>query len=152
MDLDSPYQFLDLDWFFIDVDGHLAHVCSGGGKLPISIAENYPHDFLLTIFRNLPSLGKADINPMLQKYVAFKNNKEREQYLNSFSPMTQRGLYSFDKSDLTRSLDGKYHLVSSPKITLHISMLPPEVVLQLSKTKINRRIKEVDSFDVFEVS
>ncbi|SHH57547.1 hypothetical protein SAMN04488109_4438 [Chryseolinea serpens] len=152
MNLDVPYPFLDLDWFFIDIEGRIAHAASGGGKLPVSISQNYPYDFLLTFFKSLPSLGDPEVNPRLEKYVTFRNDKERKQYLASFIQMAQRGLYSFDKSDVTRTLDGRYHLVASPKIKLSIAMLPPEVASQLSITKINRRIEEINSLEVSEVA
>ncbi|MCC9065588.1 hypothetical protein [Flavobacterium piscisymbiosum] len=141
-------QSLDIDWFFTD-GKHVAFVASGGGKLPKSIAESSDYNLLSSYFRNLPEKSEIEINVSLSEILKMVPD---ERYLADYVLMTKKGLYSFDKTILNNFLDPNYHLVAQPISPLEIIDLPKEVFEILIKSKYDKNLTSISSFNSFEIT
>lgn len=141
-------QTSDIDWFFTDgVD--IAFVASGGGKLPDSIAESINYGLLSSFFRNLPTISETIINKNLNKIL---ETDVDERYLFDYNMMSEKGLYSFDKTIPNNFLEPNYHLVTQPKSPLKINDLPVQIIEILRKSKCEKKIKEMLGFNLLEIS
>jgi len=118
---------LDIDWFFTD-GNEIGFVASGGGKLPISVALSIDNvSILASYFRQLSPISDVQVNPNI-------NSKVDERYLSDFVYMTERGLYSFDKTVLGDFSDESYHLVSTPSTPLRLKELPGNIAQLISRS------------------
>lgn len=143
-------QTLDIDWFFTD-GKKIGFVASGGGKLPITIAESSENNKkLVSYFRSLPDISDAVINPNLDALLMriFGSGVD-ERYLQDFVLMTKKGLYSFDKTYLNEFFDNNYHLVTIPSVPLIMENLPENIFDILIKSKYSEssltNISAIDS-------
>lgn len=135
---ENEQQVLDIDWFFTNNED-VAFVASGGGRLPQSVAQSAENNKLLvSFFRGLPITSEVVINPELNKVIA---NIVDERYLADFVSLTQKGLFSFDKTVLNSFLESQYHLVAKPVSPLKFSQLPSEIRRILVMTKYDGNIE-----------
>ncbi|WP_166920253.1 hypothetical protein [Flavobacterium poyangense] len=141
-------QSLDIDWFFTD-GKYVAFVASGGGRLPKSISESLDYNLLSSYFRNLAEKSEIEINGNLSDVLKMEPD---ERYLEDFTLMAKRGLYSFDKTILNNFLELNYHLVASPLTPLKLSDLPPEIIIILQKTKYNNGLHLMLNIDTSNIS
>lgn len=125
----------DIDWFFTN-GKEIGFVASSGGKLPNSISNKSLDEIKLLVdyFRSLPQKSEVSINPNLNQFIIPGTNKK--SYLSYFIEMTEKGLFSFDKSVSNRFSDTNYHLVTKPMDPFQISDLPLEILKILTKTTI----------------
>ena len=146
---------IDIDWFFIDQQGNVGHVASGGGQFPVSISKSKEMCELLQSFferYDLVSLNKFSINSELKKIVGFNNSYEETKYLKDFILMAQKGLYSFDKTILGNFIDDNYHLVAKPLNPLNIKMLPDDISIILRRTVIDSDLSILNSLKISDIS
>lgn len=147
-------ETIDIDWFLKDDEGFIAHIASGGGRLPKSVTESESDlEFLIKYFRNLPEIN-ADvvINPNLDRYIRLSSNWERDRYLGDFIRMAKKGVYSFDKTHLGNFNDDQYHLVATPIRKINFNGLPPDVKVKLEKTAIHYKILNLETFCVSDIN
>ncbi|WP_426670337.1 hypothetical protein ACPPVU_03630 [Mucilaginibacter sp. McL0603] len=126
-------QILDIDWFFTNgVD--VGFVASGGGKLPLSVANNYSQlDTLLTdYFMELPYNSDIIINANLSQILG---EQADDMYLDYFIEMTRKGLYAFDRTILNNFSATQIHLVASPTVPLRLDEFPDQIKEILIKTR-----------------
>ncbi|WP_395073934.1 hypothetical protein [Flavobacterium sp.] len=139
-------QTLDIDWFFLNKK-HICFVASGGGKLPLSIAESsLDNATLVTYFRNLDDECDIIINPNLDE------NLSNEKYLSDFIHMSKKGLYAFDKTILNDFSDTNYHLVTTPLIPLTLNELPENIQDILRKTNYIENLDNINNIDISVIS
>lgn len=115
---------LDLDWFALDKDGHIAHLTSAGwGSVPRYFIE-FPDKLcdLSSLFQAMP----ASTIPMLTSYPDLRYN------WNDFKEMASKGLFSFDY----QVYKGPYVLVAKPSIPLNSQTLPTEIQQTLEKVQV----------------
>lgn len=113
-------------------------------------------------FRKLPAVIKSDLEAaekcieyfdkalvrsgysvnygLVDEVARFKDDKERQRYLQSFAQMAERGLFSFDTKPFG-SCGGWYHLVASPWNPLRIDELPPEIAALVCRARADRPFK-----------
>jgi hypothetical protein len=87
---------LDIDWFF--TNGYsVAFVASAGGRLPQSVSKSKENlELLSCYFRNLPQISDVKVNKKLRETIPGRVIDER--YLEDYTYVSKRGLYSFDKT------------------------------------------------------
>lgn len=126
------YAGIDLDWYALDLDERIAHLMSGGGVVP-NLLDEQSHDLLTDYFNNLPEIEDNDvkISDQLNRYANFSTKQEKERYLQNFIKMAQRGIYSYDKTNLTMLDDPMYHLVTIPSKLLTVDDLPLRIYEKL---------------------
>lgn len=135
-----PESSFDIDWFAQDMQGNIMHFASGGGKLPF-LVKQINNNSLRSFFHELPVKSiNVDYSVSLSQFV-WLSGHELETYLQDFRQMTQKGLYSFDKSNLSNPSDNKYHLVCKPQNKISIDEIPVQVRSQL--VKFNFAIEEL---------
>lgn len=84
---------LDIDWYFTDGE-NVGHVASGGGMLPLSISSSKEDTKLVFNYLSKVAITSAIIiNPGLGKIIPNIDNR----YLDSFTNMARKGIFSFDK-------------------------------------------------------
>jgi hypothetical protein len=128
---------LDIDWFFTDGE-QIGFVASGGGLLPATISKSSENiEILSAYFWALPKRCGAILNTNLTN----KIKDITERYLSAFVPMTEKGLYSFDKTFLNRPFDTSYHLVAKPITPLRLQDLPLQIKNIVIETKLKSRIE-----------
>lgn len=129
-------QTLDIDWFFTD-GKYIGFTASGAGKLPESVARSSENnERLVSYFRNLPKISEVIVNPKLNDLlIQIFGTGTDERYLQDFVSMTEKGLYSFDKTNLANFLDFNYHLVTSPINPITINDLPQDILNIILQTK-----------------
>ncbi|ROH98825.1 hypothetical protein EGI16_19880 [Chryseobacterium sp. G0240] len=145
-------QTLDIDWFFTD-GKYIGFVASGAGKLPKTVANSVKNNKkLVSYFRNLPQISDAIVSPLLDNLLTkiFGSGVD-EKYLRDFISLTQKGLYSFDKTNLNDFMDNHYHLVTIPKNPLKISDLPPDILNFLELTQYHGEMEAITHLDVGKI-
>ncbi|MGG1921898.1 hypothetical protein [Chryseobacterium cucumeris] len=145
-------QTLDIDWFFTD-GKYISFVASGGGKLPETVANSEVNNKkLVSYFKGLPKISDPIVNPLLNELLTrIFGSGANERYLRDFIYFTQRGLYSFDKTNLNDFIDNQYHLVTTPINPLEIIDLPPDILDILMQTKIEDNINLISNLDVSKI-
>ncbi|WP_426477314.1 hypothetical protein ACP3T3_19040 [Chryseobacterium sp. CBSDS_008] len=146
-------QTLDIDWFFTD-GKYISFVASGAGKLPETVANSEVNNKkLVSYFKGLPKISDPIVNPLLDELLTriFGSGVD-ERYLRDFIYFTQRGLYSFDKTNLNDFIDNHYHLVATPIKPLEIIDLPPDILDILMQTKIEGDIHLISDLDVSKIT
>ncbi|REC50329.1 hypothetical protein [Chryseobacterium pennipullorum] len=145
-------QGLDIDWFFTD-GKYIGFMASGGGKLPISVAD-YKDDYqvLVDYFRNLPEISDVLVNPKLDSLLlkVFRSGAD-QKYLEDYISMTRKGLYSYDKTVVNNFLDPYYHLVAGPTVPLKLAAVPQDILIILSKTRSLNDIESMQEINILEI-
>lgn len=149
---ETEQQTLDIDWFFTD-GKHIGFVASGAGKLPETVADSAEgNKQLVSYFRNLPKISDIIINPFLDDLlIKISGSGADERYLKDFIYFTQKGLFSFDKTNLGNLTDHHYHLVTTPVTPLEIRDLPQDILDILLKTKYSGDMGIVKDLDVRKI-
>jgi|SRR6516164_7834135 hypothetical protein len=121
-------ETLDLDWFAVDGQGEIGHFATGGkGFLPPSVkASKENQSKLNAFFRKLTKNGEAIESPILASHVQFQTEAEANRYLEDYSYMAGRGLYSFD-CFIARRRPTSYFLVARPSDPLTLEDLPKDI-------------------------
>lgn len=108
---------LDLDWFAIDRDGHIAHFTSGGwGAVPVFYLEKDYGELaaILNYFESLPIIGTAKlVEPLTCP----------PEYLTEWNQIAVRGIYSYDFI----VYDGPYSCIATPDIPLNIDQISSHI-------------------------
>lgn len=144
-------ETLDIDWYAVDADDVLFHVASAGGKLPDTISNSLEDTQKIAKYmRQLPFKTNASLNPKLTTIKKFLDLQKEKQYSADFISIAERGIYSFDKSFLGKYDDVLYHLVAIPNESIHLKDLPPDIREIVNKTRIHKKIKEVDILSISE--
>ncbi len=106
----------DIDWFVI-INGKLIHVASAGGRIPELIKEDLlkPLIFVanLPILKDIQEINTVD-SGFLSNKLRISGQEEVDAYLQTFKFMAQKGLYSFDRTNVSNNEDNSYHLVAWP--------------------------------------
>ncbi len=143
MEYSSDEQMaLDLDWFAVDIDGHLAHVASAGTPVAKSVAQSKAeNEFVREFFRSLPATSTVpDADPEIANFVNIENDEQKSRYLSDFQSMGSRGLYSYD-TPLSESNQLLFR-VYSPQAPLKLSDLPTKVAVILQRTSFPGRFAD----------
>lgn len=138
---ETEQQTLDIDWFFTD-GKYIGFIASGAGKLPETVANSKINNKkLVSYFKSLLKISDVMVNPLLDELLfnIFGSGAD-ERYVRDFTYYTQRGLYSFDKTNLNNFTDHRYHLVGSPINPLKIIDLPSDILDILMQTKFEDHI------------
>lgn len=141
-------QTLDIDWFFTD-GKYIGFIASGTGKVPETVANSKINNKkLVSYFKSLPKISDVMVNPFLDELLLniFGSGAD-ERYVRDFIYYTQRGLYSFDKTNLNNFTDHRYHLVASPIDPLKIIDLPSDILDILMQTKFEDNINLIKDLD-----
>jgi hypothetical protein len=121
----------DINWFFVS-GNKIGLVASGAGKLPDSVANlDQKLELLWTYFKDLPETSEVIINPKLG---VIKSTVVTNDYLNDFTNMAKRGLYTFDKAIVNHFGDTSYHSVAKPVRPLLLDALPEKIFNLINKT------------------
>lgn len=96
----------------------------------------------------MPKISEMIVNPLLHELLLniFGSGAD-ERYLRDFIYYTQRGLYSFDKTNLNNFTDNRYHLVATPINPLKIIDLPSDILGILMQTKFEDTIDLIKDLD-----
>lgn len=108
-------QFNDINWYFHDSNKYIVSVASAGGKLPDFINETISSNdiFHSHLLKSKPRF-EIDRNPELEKYINISDIENKKKYYGTFDELASRGVYAFDKMDISSRDDGRYILVSYP--------------------------------------
>ncbi|WP_294250474.1 hypothetical protein [uncultured Chryseobacterium sp.] len=141
-------QTLDIDWFFTD-GKYIGFIASGAGKVPETVANSKINNKkLVSYFKSLPKISDVMVNPLLDELLFnIFGSGGAERYVRDFIYYTQRGLYSFDKTNLNNFTDHRYHLVASPVNPLKIIDLPSDILDILMQTKFEDNIDLIKDLD-----
>ncbi|TGE22952.1 hypothetical protein [Hymenobacter metallicola] len=137
----EAYFGLDIDWFAVDIQGHLIHFASGGGLVPAAVGR-LPEKTILNIANYFTSLPVLTHQIQVTPEAAATGGD-----LSSFTQYVQRGLYSFDKTTLNQLLDTNYHLVGAPMQRITLSTLPAAVVTLIAQVTLPLPVAEVAILD-----
>jgi hypothetical protein len=126
---DLEEETIDLDWFSIDNNGEIGHFASGGqGFLPPSVKSSKSNLTRLAEFfrHSLSTNGAAIESQALLSHVQFNSRAQQARYLEDYSRMASKGLYSFNCiMDFNRPTS--YFLVVKPSCPLKVDDLPDEI-------------------------
>ncbi len=110
---------IDLSWFAVDRDGHLAHFTSAGSRgVPAKVLASEPELNRISFFlRDLPSAGDAKLCPPIEGKTDF------------WLDMAKKGIFSYDfiSEDDAVFEKGHYRLVALPKSPILLESLDPLV-------------------------
>lgn len=134
------HEGLDLDWYALDLSNKIVRFASAGGRIPVSIKDIEEQVLLNDYFRSLP-----DISNELRINLVFP---DEESYLRDFKLIAKKGLICFDKTDVSRSWDNKYHKVCSPLRYLMVQDLPAHVQKVLLSNKIDFDAENLGFIDI----
>lgn len=114
----DPYLFShDIDWY-CNVNGIYIHVASAGGRLPTQINDDITLRRIQYQVEQLPDIFSDEeiiYNDVVIANVLGQNGeKDRWQYIESFSAMARKGFASFDRTNIANPDDNRYHLVCFP--------------------------------------
>jgi hypothetical protein len=153
MYIETDQQTLDIDWFFTD-GKHIGFVASGAGKLSETVAGSAEDNKqLVSYVRSLPKTSDIIVNPFLDDLLTeISRSGANDRYLKDFIYFTQKGLFSFDKTNLNNFTDHHYHLVTTPVNPLEISNLPQDILDILIKTKYSGDMGIVKDLDVSKIT
>lgn len=117
-------QGLDIDFFCVDKMGNVAHLASGGGDLPSHLVQNISmnekvRDFVLALPVTDIRTGAGD---------------------KSFKMFAERGLFSYDKNDLTNPSDSIFKLMYTPLMPIHCSLFPLQLSVYLRSLTISQTL------------
>ena len=122
---------LDLDWFALDAQGHVAHFTTGGcGALPRSAAASRAD--LQTVreyIRALPETGASILNRDRLNGIRLHpfDKAEPRESVRYWADSAARGLYAYDYLEDRRRRPRPYWIVARPEVPLHADELPPDV-------------------------
>lgn len=127
----------DWDWFAVDTDGSIGHFTSAGQQaLPKSVKRDRESALRLMEYflKEAPKSVSYTVHPEAEKRSGgWRNEFERNRYLNSFVNMAATGLFSHDTEMYGR--DTGYFLIGVPQHPLLIHELPPEIRDLLTRTQ-----------------
>jgi hypothetical protein len=133
-------ETLDLDWFALDAHGLVGHFAAGGmGVLPRSVATSAEDLKTVTDFfrKQVSPVTSPIVNPALGSYIELVDAESRVRYLQDYTDMASRGLFSFDFLQ-TRKRPGGYFQVAHPAKALNFLTLPEQIRDILQKTVLDR--------------
>jgi hypothetical protein len=146
-------EVYDFDWFAVDTGGYLVHFASGGGNLPNTVAASREDlEELHEYFLALPIIS-ASVHINLNLAQTVKNIPDMHWYTESSIEYAQRGIFSFNKTDLTHPrTNNYYHLVAYPENALSLTELPATIATLVSRTILPFSVRgafEIDA-DIIE--
>jgi hypothetical protein len=146
---DIEQNTLDITWFFTNGE-YIGFVASGGGKLPVSIANGTMEavEVLANYFEDLPTISDIIINPNSKKLMT--SGTEQSTYLSYFAEIARKGLFTFDKIATNNFSDTNYLLVAKPLNPTKFNELPLEIAEILIKTKATGSIPEILDIGSFD--
>lgn len=140
-------SYLDIDWFAVDEKGNILHVASMQGKLPDSVDISVEDNSLLCTY-----IGALDAKFSHYDFDRAGEIMKREGLrMDNFVFYAQRGIFSFDKSDVNNPSDPIYDRIAIPKKPLMYEDLLPEIQKLISRTVFKGDVSKVSSFNVDEV-
>jgi hypothetical protein len=144
---DIDQEVTDFDWYAVEANGYLVQFASGGGPLPASVASSLEAlQQLHAYFLALP----IQATPVRLTQLA-ADIVDVERYVKSFVNYAQRGLFSFDKTDLAHRNNMMYHLVAYPEAPLSLAELPTEIAALASRTRLPFPIVGVSTIDAKKI-
>jgi hypothetical protein len=149
----EPFDGLDLQWHAVDGNGDVAYFKSGGGGVPLQIAD-IDFDEVADYFNNLPEIvdnNNVIINPGLEWVVKFDSRSQKDYYLENNLFFARRGLVCYDKVYVSRLMDPRYHLVAYPSLVLDISDVSPFILHKLAKSREGFKFINHTTIDISEV-
>ena len=146
-------SYLDVDWFGVDIHGHVAIVASGGGMIPTTVSSfREKWDSLSVYFRSLPKITDIVIQPAIYEKISSLDAAAKSRYLKDVELLTSKGLYYFDKSDLSNYFNFEYYLKARPVLPLQKNQISADILRMISNTRIEINFNLDDSFFVDKVS
>ena len=144
---------IDMDWYCIDNSEHIAVVASGGGMLPNSVARQLRADEIIKYFRCLPVIAnKIILEKRVTEEMKLMSTEQQKNYLKDVNLMVSKGLYYFDKRNLSAYSDFEYYLKAKPDVALKKDIIDDLVRSIISKTFININFDSNRFFHVNEVT
>ena len=148
----GPESAVDMDWFFIDHEGYIAFVASGGGLIPDSV-EVDTHKLVSNYFRSLHDISKeVTIDKKILQEASAMEEHQKNLFLEDLYSITRKGLYYFDKLQYNNYLDFKYYRKASPITPITLNNISKEIAEILSKTFVEGKIPEMLFFNVNDIS
>lgn len=108
----------DIDWF-CTINGHYIHFASNGGFLPNEINDRNKLREIQSEVSNGQIIYSAEDILYNEEFLRDRfgeNFEARENYINSFREMAQKGFISFDRTNFNDPYDHRYHMVCRPRI------------------------------------
>ncbi|WP_244316536.1 hypothetical protein [Kosakonia arachidis] len=102
------------------------------GPVPAEISDSVAHyEWVFDYFASLQPM--SDFEVIEENLAEFSNEAQRQSYLASFIAMSQKGFCSYDGED------GKYRLISRPKIALRYEALPEKIKCEIVPVPASER-------------
>jgi hypothetical protein len=115
------YEVFDLDFFCVDDAGNIAHFASAGGRLPNHLIQNRSlNDEIRDYILSLPVKG-------------VKSGSGTD----SFKSFAEKGLFSYDKKNVTNGLDSEYRLMYTPMQPINYENLPTKFTAYLKHFRVS---------------
>jgi hypothetical protein len=138
MEIDEGEEFSrDWDWYAVDLDQQIGHFTTAGIRsLPSSVKRDrcateavgvYFQELARTCGYSIRTAAEADAG-------GWKTVAIRARYLQSFTDMAARGLFSYN-TQLVYNAEAKYYLVAVPECPLRLSDLPLNIRQMVSRTR-----------------
>jgi hypothetical protein len=131
---------LDLDWYALDAQGHVAHFTTGGcGALPRGAAASRGDlETVREYFRFLPEIGAAILNRDRLTGIRLHpiDKAEPREALRYWADSAARGLYAYDYLEDRRRRPRPYWVVARPEVPLTADELPPQIRDIVARTTI----------------
>jgi hypothetical protein len=143
---DLEEETRDIDWFSVDSKGEIAHFTSGGqGFLPPSVkASNENLQRVTMFFRQLLPNGDAVESSNLSSHIYFDLEAQKSRYLEAFSGMAEKGLFSFDCVMDAPERPSSYFMVAKPSHPVNIGDLPEDIRNILGQTYFSGEFSNED--------
>lgn len=146
-------EYLDIDWFAVDVKGNIIHFASGGGDLPSSVCNHMEdNESVARFFKTLQNNNDViEINEDLEGLKLWLNTAQKERYLRSYTEYALKGLFSFDKADFNNPFDKAYRLIVSPAKCLTIDKVPQPIANIIKRTAYSNDISKIKNLSIDEI-
>ena len=122
---------LDLDWFALDDQGHVAHFTTGGcGALPRTAAASRTDlETVRDYVRSLPEIGASILNRERLTGIRLHpfDKAEPRAAVRAWGDSAARGLYAYDYLEDRRRRPRPYWIVARPEVPLVADELPPHI-------------------------
>lgn len=108
----------------------LISISLAGAGVPSSLIElDKEMDAFNAIVHLLPEVFEIEINPNLD-FILGLDDRALDFYISAFEDLARRGIYVYDKSDIS-SDDDLFHLVMKPITDIRIDSVVPEIPKEL---------------------
>jgi len=146
-------EYLDIDWFAVDVKDNIIHFASGGGYLPASVYNHMEdNESVVRFFKTLQNNNDViKVNEDLESLKLWVNTAQKDRYLRSYVEYAFKGLFSFDKADFNNPFDKAYRLIVSPVKCLTIDKVPQPIANIIKRATYSNDISKIKNLSIDEI-